>query len=88
MGSTSQTRKKILSPVLSISHYPQVYGNSVPPAFPPDNIIADSAQTKQMLLILNGKLDYIIHLISGNGHKPVSQPFQGSKKVRKASGNL
>jgi hypothetical protein len=69
MGSTSQTRKRSLSPVLSISHYPQVYGNQIPS---PD-IMTYSTDVKQILLSVDGKLDYIIHLITGNGHKSINE---------------
>ena len=34
---------------------------------------ADSAETKQMFLTLNSKLDYVINLLTGNRHKPVCE---------------
>jgi hypothetical protein len=37
------------------------------------DIMADSVDAKQMLLTLNSKLDYIIHLLTGDGHRPVSE---------------
>jgi len=32
-----------------------------------------STDVKQILLNVDGKLDYIIHLLTGNGHKPVGE---------------
>jgi hypothetical protein len=69
MGITSQTRKKILSPVLTISYYPQVYENSIPSV----DIMAHSVDANQIVFALNSKLDYVIHLLTGNGHKPASE---------------
>ena len=48
----------------------------------PEDMIADSAETKQMFLILNSKLDYIIHLLTGNGHKSVSELANTEELVR------
>jgi len=46
------------------------------------DIMADSVDAKQMLLTLNSKLDYIIHLLTGNGHKPVSELANTEELVR------
>lgn len=35
-----------------------------------------------MFLILNSKLDYVIHLLTGNGHKPVSELVNMEELVR------
>jgi len=32
-----------------------------------------SSDVKQILLKVDGKIDYVIHLPTGNGHKPVSE---------------
>jgi len=37
------------------------------------DIMADSVDAKQMLFTLSSKRDYIIHLLTGDGHKPVSE---------------
>ena len=50
----------------------------------PPGIMADSSDTKQMLFTLNSKLDYIIHLLTGDGLKPVSE-LVNTKEVIKCS---
>ena len=48
------------------------------------DIMADSIDAKQMLVILNSKLDYIIYLLTGDGHEPISELI-GTKVVIKYS---
>ncbi len=44
--------------------------------------MADFVDTKQILLTLNSKLDYIIHLLTGNRHKPAGGLANTEELVR------
>jgi hypothetical protein len=46
------------------------------------DIMADSVDAKQMLLTLDSKLDYIIHLLTGDGHKPVSELINTKEVIK------
>jgi hypothetical protein len=46
--------------------------------------MADSVDTKQMLFTLNSKVDYIIHLLTGDGHKPVSELTNTKEAIKYA----
>jgi hypothetical protein len=50
----------------------------------PSDIMADSVGTRQMLLTLNSKLDHIINLLTGDGHKPVSELVNTKAVVKDA----
>jgi hypothetical protein len=46
------------------------------------DIMADSTDTKQMLLAVNSKLHYIIHLLTGDGHKPLNELINTKEVIK------